>query len=204
MNISVFGLGYVGCVTAACLAERGHEVVGVDVDELKVSLVNEGRSPIIERGLEELIRRNLKSGRLRAVSRACALGDVALVCVGTPSKENGSLGLEQMLKGISEIGDLLASAHHFVVIAIRSTVVPGTVQEIIIPRLEEQSGKVCGRDFGVCMNPEFMRETTAVDDFGDPPFTVIGAEDAVTVQRMAEMYQHWTRRLSGRVFAKPR
>jgi GDP-mannose 6-dehydrogenase len=181
-------MGYVGCVTAACLAEHGHDVTGVDVDETKVSLVNEGRSPIIEPGVEESIQRGIQSRKLRAVSRASALGDVAMVCVGTPSNDNGSLGLGHMLKAIGEIGDLLTSEPGFVVIAIRSTVLPGTVQDIIIPKLEGRSGKVCGRDFGVCMNPEFMRETTAVADFGDPPFTVIGAEDGCTAQRMGEVY----------------
>ena len=192
MKISVFGMGYVGCVTAACLAERCHEVIGVEPDESKVSSVNEGRSPIIEPGVEELIGRGIQSGRLRAVSKASALGDVALVCVGTPSNENGSLGLGQMRKAIAEIGYLLAAAPGFVVIAIRSTVLPGTVQDIIIPQLEEQSGKTCGREFGVCMNPEFMRETTAVTDFAQPPFTIIGADDVRTARQMEEVYRELT------------
>jgi GDP-mannose 6-dehydrogenase len=188
MKITVFGMGYVGCVSAACLAEQGHEVTGVDVDDTKVSLVNEGRSPIVEPGLEELIQRGIQSRKLCAVTRASALGDVVMVCVGTPSNENGSLGLDHMLKVIGDIGDLLRSAPKFVVIAIRSTVLPGTVQETIIPRLEQRSGKVCGREFGVCMNPEFMRETTSVKDFADPPFTVIGAQDEFTARQMAEVY----------------
>ncbi len=189
MKVSVFGMGYVGCVTAACLAEHGHEVIGVDLDETKVLLVNQGRSPIIEPGLEDLIQRGIDSGRLRAVSKASALTDVTMVCVGTPSNDNGSLSLGHMLHVISEIGDLLRATPQFVVIAIRSTVLPGTVEDVIIPELEARSAKVCGRDFGVCMNPEFMRETTSVKDFADPPFTIIGADDESTIQRMNEVYR---------------
>ena len=188
MKITVFGMGYVGCVTAVCLADQGHEVVGVDVDETKVTMINEGISPIIEPGLNEVLLRGVHSGRLLAVTRPESLGDAVLVCVGTPSNENGSLGLGQMLKVIGEIGGLLRATTKYTVVAIRSTVLPGTVEQMLVPLLEEKSGKRCDADFGVCMNPEFMRETTAVRDFREPPFTIIGARDERAAACIREVY----------------
>ena len=188
VKVTVFGLGYVGSVTAACLAYHGHEVDGIDVDEMKVSMVNAGRSPIIEPYLDDLIERGVRVGKLRAKCNAKGLGDLVLVCVGTPSNDNGSLGLIQMFRAISNIAGLLKGSPRHVDVIVRSTVLPGTVEQIIIPMLEEKSGRSCGRDFGVCMNPEFMRETTAVQDFEDPPFTVIGAKDQRSADRVAELY----------------
>jgi GDP-mannose 6-dehydrogenase len=189
MKITVFGLGYVGSVVSACLAQDGHDVTGVDLDATKVSSINNAKSPIVEPQLGEAIAKAVGAVRLRARTGVEELGDVSFVSVGTPSNENGSFGLSQILRVAEQIGILLAKTEHFHVVNIRSTVLPGTVEEKIIPLLESSSGKKAGRDFGVCINPEFMRETTAVHDYYHPPLTVIGETDRRSGDIVASLYQ---------------
>jgi GDP-mannose 6-dehydrogenase len=166
----------------------GHSVTGVDLQEVKVTLINSRKSPIIEPRLDQLIRGGVDAGRLRATQRVHRLGDVSLICVGTPSNENGSLCLAQVERVVSEIGKLLRSANSFHVVVIRSTVLPGTVNDVVRPLLEQASGKQAGKDFGICMNPEFMRETTAIHDLYHPPFTIIGACDDRAAERLVTLY----------------
>jgi GDP-mannose 6-dehydrogenase len=188
MDITVFGMGYVGCVTAACLADMGHSVTGVDLQETKVSLINTGKSPVIEPALGDLIRRGVDSGHLRATQRVQRLGDLSLICVGTPGNDNGSLDLTQVERVVGEIGDLLRHDNSFHVVVIRSTVLPGTLDNVVRPLLEQRSGKQEGQEFGICMNPEFMRESTAIQDFYHPPFTIIGTRGDRAAQRVAAIY----------------
>lgn len=189
MKITVFGLGYVGSVVSACLARDGHDVTGIDLDVNKVYSINNSRSPIVEPELEEVIAKAVRAGRLRALTSVEDIGDVSFVSVGTPSNENGSFGISQILRVAEQIGTVLARREHFHVINIRSTVLPGTVEEKIIPLLEACSGKKVGQGFGVCVNPEFMRETTAVRDYYHPPLTVIGATDVRSGDLVASLYE---------------
>jgi len=177
MRVSVFGLGYVGSVSAACFAEDGHDVIGVDVAPTKVAAINEGRSPIVEKGLDDLIRANATNGRLRATtSTAEAVREtgLSLICVGTPSRKNGSLDLTYLARVAEQIGEALRDKDAYHVVVVRSTVLPGTTHEVVIPALERASGKKYGTGFGVSVNPEFLRESTAIGDFRRPPLTLVG------------------------------
>lgn len=192
MKISVFGLGYVGTVCAACLAERGYEVIGCDVSQTKVDLVNGGQSPIIEKDVGELVEKNVRAGRLRATSsteEAIANSEISLLCVGTPSKQNGSLDLGHVEAVCEQIGAVLKGKSGFHSIVMRSTVLPGTLETLAVPALERSSGKVNGEGFGVASNPEFMREGSAVSDFDNPAKTVIGASDEQTRDRLTALYE---------------
>lgn len=192
MKISIFGMGYVGVVSSACLSKDGHHVVGVDPNTTKVDLINKAMSPIVEQGTGELIREAVDAGRLRATTNpreAVMSSELSLVCVGTPSQANGDLDLRYVLKVCQDIGEALRDKADFHIVVCRSTVLPGTMRGVVIPMLEEHSGKQAGRDFGVCNNPEFLREGTAVHDFYHPPKTVIGQTDVASGDRVASLYE---------------
>lgn len=192
MKISVFGLGYVGCVSAACMAKSGHEVIGVDVNPIKVSKVSTGNSPVIEVGLNELIADGVRNGRLRATcdSRAAVLSsDVSLICVGTPGQRNGNLRLDHIIRVCEDIGNTLAEKRDRHTVVVRSTVLPGTVRTVIIPILSERSGKRPSIDFGVAMNPEFLRESSAVSDYFNPSLIIIGQLDQHSGDNVSAIYR---------------
>jgi GDP-mannose 6-dehydrogenase len=198
-EVSVFGLGYVGSVTAACLASKGNSVIGVDTSPSKVEQLDAGRSPIVEPGMKELVEQAHSAARLRATTDATAAvmqTDVSFLCVGTPSLRSGKLDLGHMEPVCREIGSILKSKHAFHLVVLRSTVLPGTAETLVIPALEQASGKRLGKDFGVCVNPEFMREGTAVADFLEPAMTIIGAADAQHAALLRELYA-WA---PGRIF----
>jgi len=188
MKISVFGLGYVGTVCSACLADRGHEVVGIDKSDIKVDLLRSGRSPIVERDINELVSRNAATGRLTATldpNAAVAATDMSIICVGTPSRPNGSLGLHAIEKVVDEIGHAIrvkATPHRVVV---RSTVVPGTMRKLVMPRLAEACGNV---PVSIAFNPEFLREGSAVADFNMPAKTIVGVADKETATAVLSLY----------------
>lgn len=191
MKIAIFGLGYVGVVSAACLARDGHDVLGVDPNPVKTQILNEGNSPIIEPGLAELIRSSVTSGRLKAgADHAAAVrhAELMLVCVGTPGAPNGSLDLRFVRRICEQIGEALASVDEFKIVAIRSTLLPGSMQSVVIPILEQKSRRQAGRHFGICINPEFLREGTAVYDYDHPPKTVVGTDDERTAAVVKEIY----------------
>lgn len=191
MNVSVFGLGYVGSVTAASLAAQGHNVVGVDVNADKVEAINHGQSPVVEPGLGRLIRNAVRSGNLSATQHVVAAvehADVSLICVGTPSNANGSLNSAYLERVSVQIGGALAGVKTYKVVALRSTVLPGTFDTRVIPVLTRESGKRVGADFGAAVNPEFLREGSAVQDFVNPPLTLIGEVDERSGDTVAALY----------------
>ncbi len=191
MKLSVFGLGYVGCVSAACFAKDGHEVVGVDVNPTKVGIINEGRSPIVEPGIEDLISDVLTAGKLRAStdgSEAVRNTEISIICVGTPSNPNGSLDFNYVTRVCEDIGSALEQKHERHTIVARSTMLPGTIETVVVPTLEAYSGKKIGSTFDVCFNPEFLREGTSLKDFYAPPFTLIGADSEDVAARVRPLY----------------
>lgn len=192
MKISVFGLGYVGAVSAGCLAKDGHQVIGVDPNQQKVDLINAGQSPVIEKDIGDIIANAVKAGLLSATTDAHVAIDntqISLVCVGTPSQSNGSLDLKYVRNVCQDIGAAIAEKQQYHTVVIRSTMLPGSMYGVVIPALEAASGKQAGVDFGVCNNPEFLREATAVYDYYNPPKTVIGEMDRHSGDLLASIYK---------------
>lgn len=195
MKISIFGLGYVGAVSAGCLAQSRHTVIGVDPTQVKVDLINDGKTPIIEKDIGETIAEAVRAGRLSAttsVDDAVEHSEVSWICVGTPSELNGSLDLRYVRRVCEQIGAALKRKKEFHVVVARSTMLPGSMRNVVIPTLEQASGKKAGVDFGVCINPEFLREGTAVYDFYNPPKTVIGEMDKKSGDLLQSIYAELT------------
>ncbi|HEV7377374.1 MAG TPA: UDP-glucose/GDP-mannose dehydrogenase family protein [Pyrinomonadaceae bacterium] len=193
MKLSIFGLGYVGSVSAACFAREGHEVLGVDVNSTKVEIINRGQSPIVEEGIGELIGEMVSANRLRATTDAAQAvheTEVSLVCVGTPSNANGSLDLGYIKRTCQEIGAALETKREPHTVVMRSTMLPGSMEQVVVPALEVYSGRKAGRNLGVCINPEFLREGTSLKDFYAPPFTLIGADDEDTAALLRRLYSN--------------
>lgn len=192
MRISVFGLGYVGVVTSACLADRGNTVIGVDISQEKIDLVNGGKSPIVEDKIDDVMARAVESGKLRATSSATDAienSDIAIVCVGTPSRIDGSLDTSYVKAVIGEIGAELRDRKEPFVVVVRSTILPSTMRDIAIPELETSSGQQIGRQIDIVFHPEFLREGSSVDDFYDPPKIVVGAERDSAADLVMSLYE---------------
>lgn len=192
MNVSIFGLGYVGTVCAACFAALGHNVVGVDKTDAKVNLIRQGKSPVVEPGISEKVKCAVGSGRLTATTDAAEAilrTDISVICVGTPSAGNGNLDLTAIKQVSSEIGSGLRAKNDSHIVTVRSTVLPGTTRQTIVPLIEAASGKIAGEGFDVAFNPEFLREGSAIADFNNPSKTVVGAFDAKTAERVISLYK---------------
>lgn len=193
MKIAIFGLGYVGAVSLACLGRDGHQVVGVDIDGNKLEMIRGGRAPIVEEGIQELMKETVDSGRVTVTSNtaeAVASSDVSFVCVGTPSAPNGSQDLTAIRRLSESIGDALSDCSHYHVVVIRSTVQPGTVESLIKPILEQRSGKRVGEGFGLGFQPEFLREGSSIKDYDNPPFTVVGMDSERSARALREIFGH--------------
>lgn len=192
MKVSVFGLGYVGAVSCGCLAQDGHDVIGVDVNVEKANLINEGRTPILEDRIGDIVSDAVKQGRLRATtdaSEAVLATELSIVCVGTPSQSNGRISMEAVRRVSAEIGAALRGKRQRHLVVVRSTVLPGTIRSIVVPVLEEASGKSLRDDgFGVCFNPEFLREGSSVRDYYEPPFVLVGSSSATDAAIATALY----------------
>jgi GDP-mannose 6-dehydrogenase len=193
MKISIFGLGYVGAVSMACLARDGHDVVGVDLDPLKLDLIRSGRSPIVEEGIQDLTARVVDSGRVRVsddVAEAVHGTELSFICVGTPSSANGSQDLSAVRRVSEQIGNALRGKDAYHTIVMRSTIQPGSMTAVVQAGLESGSGKRAGVDFGLGFQPEFLREGSSIRDYDNPPFTVIGTEDERVASALRAVFGH--------------
>jgi GDP-mannose 6-dehydrogenase len=193
MRISIFGLGYVGAVSLACLARDGHEIVGVDVDASKLDLIRRGQTPIIEEGMQELVQKVVADGRVTVTGEAASAvhgTDLSFLCVGTPSRSNGSQDLGAMERLAAQLGDALKTKEGYHAFVIRSTVLPGTLENVIGPIIEKHSGKARGVDFDLCFQPEFMREGSSIRDYDQPPLTVVGSDHERPVAMLREVFGH--------------
>jgi GDP-mannose 6-dehydrogenase len=191
MDITIFGLGYVGCVGLGCLAEQGHKLIGVDTDKAKVDLINNGKATIVEKDIDELIKQNYKNKRINATTNsyeAVIKSEVAIICVGTPNDENGHLDMKYIYRVAKEIGEALIEKDEFYTVAIRSTVMPGTNKRVA-ETIQKYSKKINGKDFSVVSNPEFLREGSAVADFFNPPYTILSSESEKGLEKMKMVYQ---------------
>ncbi|MFZ3081472.1 nucleotide sugar dehydrogenase [Rhodoferax ferrireducens] len=191
MKISIFGLGYVGAVSLACLSRDGHDVIGVDIDRTKLDLIMAGKTPVVEEGMVDLMAQVATSGKVTVTTDAQAAvldSEISLVCVGTPSAANGSQDQGAILRLAEEIGRAIAEKQEPHVVVFRSTLVPGTVEDVLRPIIEAQSGKKEGKDFFLCFQPEFLREGSSIRDYDKPPFTVVGANHAYPVERLRELF----------------
>ncbi len=192
MKISVFGLGYVGCVSSAAFAHMGHKIIGVDLNKIKVGLINDGKSPIVEKNLGKYIKAGIKNKRLRATTDtedAVLNSDVSLICVGTPSKKSGGLDLKYTKAVCEAIGKTLKKKKGNHIVIFKSTMLPGSAEDVLTPVLEKASGKKVGKGFDVVSNPEFLRESTAIYDFFNPPSTVIGANNKKAADTVEKIYK---------------
>ncbi len=192
MRIAVVGMGYVGCVTATCLSRDGNEVVGIDIDQRKVDSINAGVSPVFEPGLAELLNEQVKSGRMRAttdIADAVTHSDVALVAVGTPSAEDGSVNYRTVKRVIESIGQILRDSQQQYVVVVRSTLLPGVLEDVLAPALSQAAGCALGQRIQICNNPEFLRETTAIKDYDHPPFVLVGADNEAAAKVALELYK---------------
>jgi len=193
MKISIFGLGYVGAVSLACLARDGHSVVGVDIDEIKLEMINAGKTPVVEEGMVELMQAVSRTGRVavtRDVAEAIQRTDVSLICVGTPSAANGSQDLSAILRLAEALGSAIRNKPDVHVFVFRSTIAPGTVEELVRPIVERASGKKDGERFHLCFQPEFLREGNSIADYDHPPFTIVGANHPYPVATLRGLFGH--------------